>query len=208
MRAYKTVIDYSSIEYTVNKSRFIGHCLPVENEEAVQSALRDIKKQYWDATHNCYAFSIRQNGGIMRCNDDGEPSGTAGMPILEVIKGMGMEDVLVIVTRYFGGVLLGAGGLVRAYSTAASHALDNSESIIKKPCVLYYICTDYKYWNIIEPQIKNFGSIENTVYSERVEASVAIPKEESEAFLDVIVEMTDGSVNPMPRDEIYCTFKI
>lgn len=208
MRAYKTVIGYSSIEYTVNKSRFIGHCLPVESEDAVQAALRDIKKQYWDANHNCYAFSISKNGGIVRCNDDGEPSGTAGMPILEVIKSRGMEDVIIIVTRYFGGILLGAGGLVRAYSTTASNALDNSEIVIKRPCDLYCICTDYKCWNVIESQIKNFGSIENTVYSERVEASVAILKEESEAFLDAIVEMSDGAVSPTPHGEIYCTLKI
>ena len=114
MKAYTTVLGASEAEFTEKKSRFIGRCFPVETEDEAFAVIADVKKRHWDATHNCYAFIVGENGLTQRFSDDGEPSGTAGMPILDVIKQKGLTNTLIVVTRYFGGILLGAGGLVRA----------------------------------------------------------------------------------------------
>ena len=118
MKPYKSVKQCSEAEYTVNRSRFIGRCFPVESEEAALCLLGDIRKKHWDATHNCFAYRIGENAAA-RFSDDGEPGGTAGKPIMDVLTGRGLTNVLCVVTRYFGGILLGAGGLVRAYSKSA-----------------------------------------------------------------------------------------
>ena len=116
MKPYKSVKQCSEAEYTVNRSRFIGRCFPVDSEEAALCLLSDIRKRHWDATHNCFAYRIGETAAAARFSDDGEPGGTAGKPIMDVLTGKGLTNVLCVVTRYFGGILLGAGGLVRAYS--------------------------------------------------------------------------------------------
>ena len=122
MKPYKSVKQRSEAEYTVNRSRFIGRCFPVDSEEAALCLLGDIRKKHWDATHNCFAYRIGDNAAA-RFSDDGEPGGTAGKPIMDVLTGRGLTNVLCVVTRYFGGILLGAGGLVRAYSKSAAEAV-------------------------------------------------------------------------------------
>ena len=122
MKPYKSVKQCSEAEYTVNRSRFIGRCFPVDSEEAALCLLGDIRKKHWDATHNCFAYRIGENAAA-RFSDDGEPGGTAGKPIMDVLTGRGLTNVLCVVTRYFGGILLGAGGLVRAYSKSAADAV-------------------------------------------------------------------------------------
>ena len=122
--SYRTVRQAASDEFIVNKSLFIGHAAPCETEEAALQFLRKIRDEYRDATHNCYAYVIGENAGIMRYSDDGEPGGTAGLPMMEVLKQRGVVNCCVVVTRYFGGVLLGAGGLVRAYTKGCAIALD------------------------------------------------------------------------------------
>ena len=129
MKAYTTVLGASEAEFTEKKSRFIGRCFPVETEDEAFAVIADVKKRHWDATHNCYAFIVGENGLTQRFSDDGEPSGTAGMPILDVIKQKGLTNTLIVVTRYFGGILLGAGGLVRAYSKAAASAVDCADMV-------------------------------------------------------------------------------
>ena len=119
LKPYKTLLRDAQEEFIVNKSRFIGHGRPCEREEAALAFLSEMRAKYKDATHNCYAYIIGPNMGVMRYSDDGEPGGTAGMPIIEVMKARGVTNCAVVVTRYFGGVLLGAGGLVRAYSQGA-----------------------------------------------------------------------------------------
>ena len=124
MKPYKTLVSRADAEFIINKSRFIGHGKPVETEEEALAFLAEMRETYKDATHNCYAYIVGANMGVMRYSDDGEPGGTAGMPIIEVLKARGVTNCCVVVTRYFGGVLLGAGGLVRAYSRGAAEAVN------------------------------------------------------------------------------------
>ena len=124
MKPYKTLVSRADAEFIINKSRFIGHGKPVETEEEALAFLAEMREAYKDATHNCYAYIVGANMGVMRYSDDGEPGGTAGMPIIEVLKARGVTNCCVVVTRYFGGVLLGAGGLVRAYSRGAAEAVN------------------------------------------------------------------------------------
>ena len=130
LKPYKTARAASETEFTVNKSRFIGRCFPVSSEEEALARLDEIRKLHHDATHNCWAYNLR--GGIMRFSDDGEPGGTAGMPMLQVLQRENLHNVVCVVTRYFGGILLGAGGLVRAYTKGAKIAVDAAGKSMKR----------------------------------------------------------------------------
>lgn len=163
--------------YEEKKSRFIAHVYAVNNEEEASAYIEAVRKKYWDARHNCYAFVIGQNGEISRCSDDGEPSGTAGKPILEVISGMGVYNCLVIVTRYFGGTLLGTGGLVRAYTKSAKDALENSTMARIIEGEQYTVVVDYSFVTKIQriaEEIK--GIITNTEYAANVTFTIQIEK--------------------------------
>ena len=139
--AYKTVAREAHAEFVEKKSRFIGHVKPVTTEEEAQAFVAALKKQYWDATHNVYAYVLRS--GARRFSDDGEPQGTAGMPTLDVLQKAGLTDCVVVVTRYFGGILLGAGGLVRAYSHGALLAAAAGEIVEMRPCTVVEAVCDY-----------------------------------------------------------------
>ena len=141
MKPYKSVKQRSEAEYTVNRSRFIGRCFPVDSEEAALCLLGDIRKKHWDATHNCFAYRIGDNAAA-RFSDDGEPGGTAGKPIMDVLTGRGLTNVLCVVTRYFGGILLGAGGLVRAYSKSAADAVTKAGVVSYLPGTILDIPMD------------------------------------------------------------------
>lgn len=143
MEQYKTVLEGGTGEIVEKKSRFIATVRPVKNEEEALAFLEEMRKKYWDARHNCYAYSIGKNREFTRCSDDGEPSGTAGRPMLDVILGEDIYNVAVVVTRYFGGVLLGTGGLVRAYSKAVQEGLAGSLVIEKKKGISLKVTTDY-----------------------------------------------------------------
>ena len=143
MEQYKTVLEGGTGEIIEKKSRFIATVRPVRNEEEALAFLEEMRKQYWDARHNCYAYSVGRNREYTRCSDDGEPSGTAGRPMLDVILGEDIYNVAVVVTRYFGGVLLGTGGLVRAYSKAVQEGLSESLLIEKKKGISLKVTTDY-----------------------------------------------------------------
>ena len=143
MEQYKTVLEGGTGEIVEKKSRFIATVRPVKNEEEALAFLEEMRKKYWDARHNCYAYSIGKNREFTRCSDDGEPSGTAGRPMLDVILGEDIYNVAVVVTRYFGGVLLGTGGLVRAYSKAVQEGLAGSIVIEKKKGISLKVTTDY-----------------------------------------------------------------
>lgn len=142
MEQYKTVLEGGTGEIVEKKSRFIATVRPVKNEEEALAFLEEMRKKYWDARHNCYAYSIGKNREFTRCSDDGEPSGTAGRPMLDVILGEDIYNVAVVVTRYFGGVLLGTGGLVRAYSKAVQEGLAGSIVIEKKKGISLKVTTD------------------------------------------------------------------
>ena len=189
---YITVKKASEIEYIEKKSRFIGHCTPVESEEEAIDFINKIRKKHYNATHNVYAYIIKDNN-IMRFSDDGEPQGTAGVPVLEVLKKEGVTNVAVVVTRYFGGILLGAGGLVRAYGKAASLAVNESGIVkVKKYCI-YSVKVDYPMHRKIEYEINMGGyMIDDTVYTDKVEMFVCVKKEEGDYFVNKITDSSSG----------------
>ncbi|MCR4655929.1 MAG: YigZ family protein [Lachnospiraceae bacterium] len=182
-------------EIEVKKSRFISSLNPAANEEEAQAFINEIKKKYWDARHNCSAFVIGDKGELTRCSDDGEPSGTAGRPMLEVLKGSGVRNAVVTVTRYFGGVLLGTGGLVRAYSDAVREGLNNSVIIEMTEGVL--ACAKMDYTDLSRLQYIFSAppfTVKDTVYEDKVEFSLLLPREEFEAMGRKVLESTGGRV--------------
>ena len=150
VQKYKILYKEGEAEISEKKSRFIAHIAPAQTEEEAQAFIEKIKKQYWDARHNCWAYSIGEKQPALRCSDDGEPSGTAGKPMLEVLTGQELHNVVAVVTRYFGGVLLGTGGLIRAYQAAAKEGIKNSD--IAQVCdgITAVITTDYYAYGILQ----------------------------------------------------------
>jgi uncharacterized YigZ family protein len=181
---YLSVFGYGRSELIIEKSRFIGHIQYVENIDKAFEFIKDISKKHSDATHNCYAFISDALGSEARFSDDGEPGGTAGMPILDVLKQKRLYKTAIAVTRYFGGIKLGAGGLVRAYSTAASLAADNA--VIKNnifSCV-YATTLDYAFFKKFESGLKNFSelTIIDRAFNDGVSLLIAVPEREAPAF--------------------------
>lgn len=174
MKSYNTIIKRSSCEIVIQKSRFIGYCFPAETEEEAHKYLEETRKKHYDATHNCYAYSVGIDTVHKRFSDDGEPSGTAGMPILSVIGQQNLSNTLVIVTRYFGGTKLGAGGLVRAYSKACSEALAAAGKCEMTESAKGLLTLDYGQIKTVENFVKNYGraAILGTEYLENVGMTV------------------------------------
>ena len=190
---FKTVYQGASAEIVEKKSRFIADVFPVTTEEEALSVLEKVKKQYWDARHHCWAYVIGREQVQERCSDDGEPSGTAGKPILEVIRGQELHDVLIVVTRYFGGTLLGTGGLVRAYTLAAQEGLALSNIITKIDGVKLQIETDYTGLGKIQYLLGQRGiPVFESEYTEKVQLTVLIPVEEEKKLTSEIIEATNG----------------
>ena len=180
-------------EYEEKKSRFLGKVFSVNSEAEASAYIEEIRKKYWDARHNCYAFVIGENNETTRCSDDREPSGTAGKPILEVICNAGVHNCLLVVTRYFGGTLLGTGGLVRAYTQSAKEALENSALAVLVEGVKYLVTTDYNSISKIQYAVeKSDAEIINTEYTDKVIISILIKKESGEEFCRQITEITNG----------------
>lgn len=201
MISYDTVYTGGSDEIVEKKSRFIAQVFPVETEEEVLQILEETRKKYWDARHNCYAFVLGAGGEITRCSDDGEPSGTAGRPILEVLTGRGLRNVLVIVTRYFGGTLLGTGGLVRAYSLAVQAGLAASRVITKQAGCLLTVDTDYNGIGKLQYLAAQSGlAVLDTVYTESVQMKVLVPTELCGSVQKEITEATSGQAG-ISQDE-------
>lgn len=193
MEAYTTICGYGTGEIVEKKSRFIAEVFPVVSEDEISAHIEKIKKEYWDARHHCWAYVIGQNPGTERMSDDGEPAGTAGKPILEVIRGRGLTDVLVVVTRYFGGTLLGTGGLVRAYTQAALEGLSHAGILRKVPGVRLKIGTDYTGLGKIQYLLAQREiSILDTVYTDRVEILTAAAADMAESLKKEITEGTSG----------------
>lgn len=193
MEAYTTVCGYGTGEIVEKKSRFIAEVFPVVSEDEISAHIEKIKKEYWDARHHCWAYVIGQNPGTERMSDDGEPAGTAGKPILEVIRGRGLTDVLVVVTRYFGGTLLGTGGLVRAYTQAALEGLSHAGILRKVPGIRLKIGTDYTGLGKIQYLLAQREiSILDTVYTDRVEILTAAAADMAESLKKEITEGTSG----------------
>ena len=196
LKQFKTIGESSEIEIVIQKSRFIGRCFPVQSEQEAAELLACIRKQHWDANHNCYAYRIGTGGRLARSSDDGEPSGTAGMPILNVLNQNDVTDALCVVTRYFGGVLLGAGGLVRAYSGAAAKALEEARMITMIPALQYELTVSYSFWNQLEKMLHAFSTLDRIDFTEVVTATFWIPEKDSESLLLKIRDLSDGKALP------------
>lgn len=201
---YRTIYQGGEDEIVEKKSRFIASVIPVENEEEALEFIEKTKKQYWDARHNCFAYVIGERGQLQRCSDDGEPNGTAGKPMLDVLLGNELRNVAVVVTRYFGGTLLGTGGLVRAYSQAVKAGLQASVMITKILGVKLHIETDYTTFGKIQYILAQRElKILDTVYTDKVELEVLIPKTELEQVMHAIMEGTNAQADMTPKEECY-----
>lgn len=196
MKPYKSVKQCSEAEYTVNRSRFIGRCFPVESEEAALCLLGDIRKKHWDATHNCFAYRIGENAAA-RFSDDGEPGGTAGKPIMDVLTGRGLTNVLCVVTRYFGGILLGAGGLVRAYSKSAADAVTKAGMVSYLPGTILDIPMDYSRYGTLEGFIRANTEVRNVAFAQNVVVTVAVEDTSLLKFMKEVTERSDGRCTPV-----------
>ena len=189
MIKHKAVYRGGSGEIIEKKSRFIANVKSVETVEEAQAYIEEMRKKYWDARHNCSAFSVGTERVITRCSDDGEPGGTAGKPILEVISGSGIHNIVVVVTRYFGGILLGTGGLVRAYSDATKKAIQKSELLFQKDGFEIELETDYSNLENFKYYCKsNDINIINIDYSENIRIKIEMEKEKKDIFLKNIEE--------------------
>ena len=192
--SYRTVKGPASVELVINKSRFIGQCFPITTESEALEKLAALRKQYWDATHNCYAYSVGKKGEIARFSDDGEPGGTAGLPMMEVLRGAGVTDVLVVVTRYFGGVLLGTGGLVRAYSKACAQAIAAAGPVDMVPCDLIDYTVPYEQWARFEQELMRRGAKVEAEYREAVYCRLAVDSRGSQGLRDALFDLSRGTL--------------
>ena len=203
-QGYKTLLREASDETVINKSRFIGQAAPVKTAEEALAFLARVREKYRDATHNCYAYIIGQNAGIMRYSDDGEPGGTAGMPIIEVMKARGVVDCAVVVTRYFGGVLLGAGGLVRAYSHTCALALDAARVCEMHPTETWLLEVAYPLWDRVQHALKALPvRIRSTEFTAAVAFELDVRAADSERVRAELVRVTDGRIEALMEDESY-----
>ena len=190
---YKTVYRGGEGEIVEKKSRFIATVRPVHSEEEVLAFIEEVKKKYWDARHNCFAYVIGVTNPTLRCSDDGEPAGTAGKPMLDVLTGEGLHDTAVVVTRYFGGTLLGTGGLVRAYQGAVKEGLQASTVITKRLGYRYEIGTDYTGLGKIQYILgQRQISVQDTQYTDKVLMKVILPYDQEQCVVSEITEGTNG----------------
>ncbi|MGG0937302.1 YigZ family protein [Brevibacillus centrosporus] len=193
LQQYKTVAGYGEDMIVIERSRFIGYAQRVTTEEEATAFIAMIKKKHWDATHNCSAFVIGENDQIQRSSDDGEPSGTAGKPILECIKKNGVKDTAVVVTRYFGGIKLGAGGLVRAYTAGTVTALKAAKIVVHTLHQKISVNVDYHWWGKVENELRLTDQrVVGTDYTDRVTAHVLIPDGLQDDFIAGMVDLTNG----------------
>ena len=201
---YKTVYRGGEAEIIEKKSRFIATVKPVNSEEEAIEFIESLKKKYWNATHNCFAYVLGEHFQIQRCSDDGEPSGTAGKPMLDVLLGEEIHDVVVVVTRYFGGTLLGTGGLVRAYAGATKEGLSASKVITKMHGQKISIQTDYTGLGKIQYILGQRGlNILNSIYTDKVELEVLLPEHVIGEVMAEIREGTNGQAKMELQEECY-----
>ncbi|MBQ2965371.1 MAG: YigZ family protein [Clostridia bacterium] len=203
MQEYLTVAKETEDEFTVKHSRFIGYIKPVTTQEEAVEFINSKKSKHWDATHNVYAYILR-DGQIRRYSDDGEPQGTAGIPVLDVLQKEGLTDCVVVVTRYFGGILLGGGGLVRAYSHAAKLAVDASGVIKMSMCVRAECECDYGYYGRLASLIPECGgTIENSDFTESVKVTFTMPQNLYGSFCAKLVDSSLGKYNATELETLF-----
>lgn len=205
--SYKTVYQGGQGEITEKKSRFIATVRPVESESEALAFIAEMKKKYWDARHNCWAYVIGEQSRPQRASDDGEPQGTAGRPMLDVLLGEEVHNAAVVVTRYFGGVLLGTGGLVRAYQGAVQAGLAASVIIEKRAGILLTLQTDYNGVGKIQYQLGQRGLvITDSAYTDAVRLTTLVPAEDLDGVLDALTEATSGRVKYLDKTPVTFAF--
>lgn len=207
MDAYLEPTQFGEDTFTEKKSRFIGRVWPVQTEEEALGRIQEMKKQHYDATHNCWAYIIRD--GAVRFSDDGEPGGTAGMPILQVLQKENLFNAVCVVTRYFGGVLLGAGGLVRAYTRGAKIAVDAAGKSIKRVWLALYVPCPYPYYERVKLETAFCGGIiRRADFGSEVELELLLPQERAQEFLTRLTDLTSGTVETMELGQEYRAFPL
>ena len=200
MTEYYIPSGVSRTEFTEKRSRFIGRVWPVDSEEQARARIEETKKQHYDARHNCWCYQIR--GGAVRYSDDGEPQGTAGQPMLNVFQREGVENVCCVVTRYFGGILLGAGGLVRAYTQSAKDALDAAGISVVRRWVAMELPCSYGQFEAMRREVLSFGGVvENVDYGADVVLSCLLPEERAEDFAARILDVSAGTIQVLTAGE-------
>ena len=194
MAEYKTVRKNAQDQFVEKRSRFIGYACPVQTEQEALDFIASKKSEHWDASHNVYAYILRD--GTMRFSDDGEPQGTAGMPVLDVLRKSGVTDVVTVATRYFGGILLGGGGLVRAYSHTASIALQAAQIITMRECLLLSLTCDYGQYGRVASLVSECGGVtDDTVFEEKVTVKFHLAPELLGTFRKKLADATNGQVD-------------
>ncbi|MGS2778897.1 YigZ family protein [Robertmurraya sp. GLU-23] len=202
--SYLTVKGYGEHEIVIEKSRFIAHISRAETEEEAIEFIQSIKKKHWNATHNCSAYLIGEHDLIQKANDDGEPSGTAGVPILEVLKKRKLKDTVVVITRYFGGIKLGAGGLIRAYGKSTSEGLNATGIVERKLMKVVHIKVDYTWLGKLENELRaSVYEIKEIHYLDAVEFEVFVEEVMVETFTHWMVEMTNGQGKLSTGETLY-----
>lgn len=205
MLEYTTIHDRAEDEFTERKSRFIGFIAPVETEQQAFDFINEIKQKHRDATHNTYAYLLKN--GVKRYSDDGEPQGTAGVPMLDCLEKEGLTDVAVVVTRYFGGILLGAGGLVRAYSHGAKIAVDAAQRKLMTTCVLLNMDLDYSFYGKINYILPNYiCRVESSDFGVTVNLKVLFKADQCERFIKEVTELSAALVVPQKIEERFDFF--
>ncbi len=201
---FRTLLREGARKFIVNKSRFIGYGAPCSTEDEALSFLARIRAKHKDASHNCYAYVIGENAGIMRYSDDGEPGGTAGLPIIEVIRAWEVVDCAVVVTRYFGGVLLCTGGLVRAYTEGCKSALEASGIVTMRKTVRLLAEVDYSTWQRFQHALQSLPClIEKTEYAVTVITTLLVPLAMERSVEDEIIKISDGRASLLREEELY-----
>ena len=207
MDEYLVPTAFGEDEFIEKKSRFIGRLWPVETEEAALEKIQEMKKAHYDATHNCWAYIIKD--GPVRFSDDGEPGGTAGMPMLQVLQREGLYNCVCVVTRYFGGILLGAGGLVRAYTKGAKIAVDAAGKSMKRVWTVLYVPCPYPYYERVKLLVAECeGIIRQTDFGAEVELELLFAENMAGTFLDKLTDLTAGTVEGMETGQEYRAFPI
>lgn len=206
---YKTVEDHAEAEYEISKSRFLIYVKRANTEKEALAFIQQIKKIHWEASHNCSAYIIGEHAALQKADDDGEPSGTAGKPILEVLKKNEIKDVVIIVTRYFGGIKLGAGGLIRAYGKAASLGLSAAKIVEKVWHRRFAIDFAYPLLGTLENNLHHTDyRIESKEFTAQVRLLVLVPKNAQAQFIEQITTWTSSQAKITELDEIFLEIPI
>ena len=199
-------LDYGEDKFEEKRSKFTGRLWHVETPEQATAKIKEMRDTYWDATHHCYAYILRE-GNIMRYSDDGEPQGTAGIPVLDVLQKSGVTDVVVVATRYFGGILLGGGGLVRAYSHTASIALQAAEIVTMRECLMLRVVCDYSQYGRVAALVPECGGVvDDTVFEERVALCFHMAPEDRGSFDKKLADATNGQAAAEETGKKYFEF--